>query len=171
MSNFFLHILIVLFPLVMANSLHMVIVKRGYFNQLAIPIWPKGFGANKTIRGFLFLPVVNALVLSLLDIVFSLSVHEPILLGLALGIAYLLSELPNSYLKRRFGIAPGGQHDKHKLLFATFDKIDSAFGVALTYYLLGYADLKNASLLFVFNILVHISVAKILVKLKIKKGF
>ncbi len=171
MTNFLLHILIVLFPLVMANSLHMVIVKRGYFSQLAIPIWQKGFGANKTIRGFLFLPVVNALILAMLDLTFNLSVHEPILLGLALGIAYLLSELPNSYLKRRFGIAPGGQHDQHKLLFATFDKIDSAFGVALTYYLLGYADLKNASLLFVFNILIHISVAKVLVALKIKKSF
>ncbi len=170
MNKILLHILIVLFPLVMANSLHMLVVKRGYFDQLAVPIWEKGFGANKTIRGFIFLPLANMLFLLVLNLSMNLNIHQPALLGLALGFAYLLSELPNSYFKRRSGIEPGGQADKQKMLFAAFDKTDSAFGVALTYYLLGYADMKDASLLFLFNVIIHILVAKILVSLKIKKS-
>ena len=171
MNELFRHILIVLLPLVLANSLHMMIVKRNYFNILAIPIWTKGFGANKTYRGFIFLPIVNALILVTVNFILKFALDKPALLGFALGIAYLLFELPNSFLKRKFGIQPGGQHDKYKIIFSTFDKIDSAFGVALTYFIMGYVNLKYATLLFLCNILIHISVAKILVALKIKKSF
>lgn len=64
--------------------------------------------------------------------------HSLILLGLALGFAYLLAELPNSFMKRRLGIKEGKLPDSKRWLFAFMDQADSALGCMLAYrFLLG----------------------------------
>ena len=56
--------------------------------------------------------------------------------GMLLGIAYSLFELPNSFLKRRLGIIPGKtQTGFSKAFFVFLDQADSIFGCALVVWL------------------------------------
>ena len=59
-----------------------------------------------------------------------------VLLGLALGAAYVVAELPNSYMKRRLHIAPGQPAKQYKLLFSFIDQADSAIGCSIVYALM-----------------------------------
>ena len=61
--------------------------------------------------------------------------HSIVLVGLALGLAYILFELPNSFVKRRMGVAPGKLPGEKKLWFALADQGDSAVGCVLVYWL------------------------------------
>ncbi len=52
--------------------------------------------------------------------------------GLAIGAAYALFELPNSFLKRRLGVAPGkGQAKGWGVGLVVLDQIDSVVGMVL----------------------------------------
>lgn len=55
-----------------------------------------------------------------------------LLIGVLLGIAYALFELPNSFLKRRLGITPGKTiSGPLKAFFVFLDQADSLFGCVL----------------------------------------
>ena len=58
---------------------------------------------------------------------------DPVVLGVVLGLAYTLAELPNSYVKRRRGIAPGKLPEHNRLLHAFIDQADSAIACTLAY--------------------------------------
>ncbi len=164
------HILIVMVPLLFSNILHMIVVKYNLLNSLTIPIWTKRFGKNKTWRGLVFVTTSNTIILVLCDLFFQLNLEHPAFLGAALGMAYILFELPNSLLKRSIGIQSGERPHKHKITFTLLDKMDSAFGVTLTYFLLGYLPYQLAVLLFLINSLTHIVISQLLVMLKIKSA-
>lgn len=171
MSSFLQHITVVLVPLIISNVLHMLVIKRDWFDWLKQPVLDKVFGSNKTWRGFVFVPLVNAVGLQILAIVSSYNVQNAFVLGFMLGCAYMLFELPNSYLKRRLGIKSGQHPKKNQVWFVLIDKTDSAFGVAFFYFLLGYIDYQYGILLFLLSSLTHISASFLLVKLKLKQSF
>lgn len=171
MNSFLYHIAIVLLPLLISNSLHMLIVKRDDFDWLKYPISKKIFGKNKTWRGFVFVPLVNAFVLLIIDWVFYLNITTPFYLGFVLGVAYMIFELPNSFIKRRLGISPGDQSKSYKILFLLFDKTDSAFGVNLIYFLISHIHYQDAMILFISSSLIHVLMSKALLKFKLKKSF
>ncbi|MEO8087253.1 MAG: hypothetical protein ABI763_10560 [Bacteroidota bacterium] len=178
MNNTFRHILVVLVPLIFSNVIHMIIVKRNFLNAFNLPLSVKLFGENKTWRGFIFVPVLNGMILVLLNAVLRFDIQYPALLGFILGLAYMVFELPNSFLKRKLGlpagqggIKPGEQHNRMKFLFSVMDKTDSSFGVALTYFLLGYIGLRFAICLFLINAFTHALLSQLLVVLGIKKNF
>jgi hypothetical protein len=56
----------ILIPMIISNVLHLIIVKNA-FSFLTIPIWSAQFGANKTWRGFVILPILNAILLVLVN--------------------------------------------------------------------------------------------------------
>ncbi|MDH5399407.1 MAG: CDP-archaeol synthase [Cyclobacteriaceae bacterium] len=170
-NSYITHILIVIVPLVLSNTLHMFIVKKNLINILNYPIWPYGFGKNKTWRGILVVVLLNALFLAIINLLLSPGLDQPFILGLYLGLAYTLAELPNSFFKRRWGIAPGGSAGTNNILFHIMDKTDSAFGVLLTYYLLGYTGIRQAAILFFISSLVHTFISIVLVRLKLKSSF
>ena len=59
-----------------------------------------------------------------------------IVVGLLLGFAYALFELPNSFVKRRLGITPGKPATGiKKAVFVFVDQADSIFGCALVVWL------------------------------------
>jgi len=171
MTELLPHLLIVMVPLVLTNVLHMLVVKYNLWSGLTLPIHEKSFGKNKTWRGFLFVPIANAFMLGLVSLLADLKIEYVFLLGGALGIAYVVSELPNSFIKRRLGILPGMKSETRGALFMLMDKTDSAFGVTFTYFLLGYVDVRMAFLLFAINSLTHVLVSLFLVTLKIKTSF
>ena len=126
------HILPLFLPLVIGNVAHMIIVKKNYIKALSIPISSKLFGTNKTYRGFLVLPVLSGFIAYLNAIIFdSLQIANryALFIRIGLGFAYMLFELPNSYLKRKLGIPQGTSSNKYKILQLCIDKIDSLVGV------------------------------------------
>jgi CDP-diacylglycerol--serine O-phosphatidyltransferase len=171
MTGFGTHLIIVLVPLILTGILHMVAVRLGWLGVLQIPIWRGGFGANKTWRGIVFVPAANAAFVVLISNACRLEPGHPILLGFALGLSYVLFELPNSYIKRKAGIEAGGHHRRYKYLFYLLDKTDSSLGVTLTYAFISGISLSTAVALFLVNSMTHAAVAFTLVKLKIKSSF
>lgn len=132
-------------PVVIGGVLHMIMVKRDYFPRLVVPIHTRLFGKNKTIRGMLFVPILTAfgaLCLSpvewCLTQIFGtslLSQWSLLYLGFFAGVGYVLAELPNSFFKRRIGIQSGEVPENKKYWFIALDQLDSAFGVAIAYWL------------------------------------
>ena len=77
-------------------------------------------------------------------------------LGLALGLSYSLSELPNSFVKRQLGIRPGGVSRSRAAVQYVVDQADSAIGGTLALAL--FLGLRWAPLLLVFALgfLLHV---------------
>lgn len=173
MAEILIHIKQLLIPLILSNIAHMLVVKMNLFKGLNIPIWEHGFGKNKTWRGILALMILNAFFEIICANIFRIEMEYPALLGAILGLTYVISELPNSFLKRRLGIAPGsgGGNSKYKYLFYVIDKSDSAIGVTIVYILIRSLSLKIGVMIFLVNSLAHTIVALILVQLKIKSSF
>ncbi|WP_223548461.1 CDP-archaeol synthase [Aestuariivivens sp. NBU2969] len=174
MNNLYIHIYLFFFPLVLGNVLHMIIVKRNWFKIIAIPISKKLLGNSKTYRGIIVLPILTGL-LALLSSYwfgpFEVSLANDAFVGFGLGLAYILAELPNSYIKRRLGIANGEQSKKCKYLQYFTDKADSLIGVLVFYFFVTTVSFGTILVLFCIGILLHISISQLLVYTKIKKKF
>ncbi len=170
MNELLMHTLIVVAPLIVSNTLHMLVVKKGYFTFLEKPLWIWGFGENKTWRGFIILPLLNGFLTWLILSLISTFHTNGFLLGLILGLAYLVFELPNSFLKRRLGIVAGEASQKRKWLFTTIDKLDSSIGVVLVYFLLDMIKFPMAIYLFLIALSAHFLFSYILVLIRIKKS-
>jgi hypothetical protein len=101
------------------------------------------FGANKTYRGLLAVALGTAAGVGLQVLLHRsgmargaelLNYNNPavIALGLAVGAAAMLSELPNSVLKRQLGLAPGAAGSGLTgLFFYVLDQVDMLVGVWL----------------------------------------
>ena len=119
-------------PMIISNVIHMIIVKKDWFSPLAIPISSPLFGANKTWRGLVILSILNGVLFGGVNAFFPLfEKWESVFFGAILGLAYMLFELPNSWLKRKMGISSGQKTKKNPFLFMLLDKMDSALGVSL----------------------------------------
>ena len=171
MTDLARHILIVLLPLTLSGSLHMLLVKSNGLSLLRIPVWEQGFGKNKTWRGFFFVPLVNGILLFLFSSLLSEPPNNPFLLGYVLGLSCMLAELPNSFLKRKLGIQAGAHPDRNKVLFFILDKTDSALGVALAYYVFGNVSFLMSITLFLIGSFTHGIISLLLVNIKIKSSF
>lgn len=123
----------------------MWVVTQDNLSVLAKPIHSAWFGANKTWRGVLVVPALTALgamCLYPMEWLFQqwfgqgvLTIDNLALLGLVAGVGYIVGELPNSFFKRRIGIAAGQVPEDKKYWFIALDQLDSALGVALAYWL------------------------------------
>ncbi|WP_299228532.1 CDP-archaeol synthase [uncultured Psychroserpens sp.] len=170
-NNILQHLGIVLLPLLISNVLHMLVVKHNYFKCLKLPVSKKAFGENKTWRGFVFVSLVNAFVLYIIEVLTFIEVQYPLFLGFVLGLAYMLFELPNSLMKRQLGIQSGVKASSNEMLFTLIDKTDSALGVNLIYFFLDYVNFEYAIVLFLCCSITHFFISKILLHFNLKKSF
>jgi CDP-archaeol synthase len=126
------------------------------------------FGANKTWRGALFMfggTFVLASLLSRLPLYWR-QVPEPIRVAgpwtfaALLGLATVLSELPNSFLKRQLDIPPGGRRGS-PLGFALslLDQGDFVFGVWALFAPIWVMSLAQAGFAFVVVAAVHLGIS------------
>jgi hypothetical protein len=174
MSDFYTHIYLFFLPLVLGNVLHMIVVKRNWFKSIAFPISRKMFGDTKTYRGVIVLPILTGLFALLSSYYFGsfeISIAYDAFVGFGLGLAYILAELPNSYIKRRLGIATGAQSKKYKYVQYFTDKADSLIGVLTFYFLATNFSFKTILVLFCVGLVIHVSISQLLVVIKIKKKF
>lgn len=161
-------------PLIVSGSLHMVVVRRDLLPSLKIPLWRAGFGANKTLRGFVVMPVLTLLGLALTRLVarpelFSFDAVNAWWLGTLLGLSYVLFELPNSFLKRRMGIPPGKQAERNRALFFLLDHLDSSTGCAIAYALLLRPPFPVLLAFWLLAPGIHIAVNLMLFALRLRK--
>lgn len=174
----------VLLPTAVAGVLHMLVVRGGLLSRLAQPIWLSGFGSNKTWRGVLVMTTLAAITLWVQALVTKPNVPvHPALWGAGLGLLYVIAELPNSFIKRRLGIASGGQSARFPWLSAAADKLDSALlgSMVLALWIPGnesefgfhqsYGFWTVASVSLAANSGIHALLSWILVALHIKKRF
>lgn len=163
-----------LFPGVVGGVLHMLVVRRGWLAALAVPLdggwrWRgrRLFGDHKTWRGLLVIPAGTlagaALQRALQSAWPALAAHDWLHavpayeLGLVWGFGYALAELPNSFLKRRFGIAPGAAAARAPWLWALLDQADSPLCCAFLAYACGWLDAGPAAVLAVSGTGVHLA--------------
>lgn len=128
-------------PVIVGGVGHMWSVKQQHLPSLTQPIHAKWFGANKTWRGVLLMSAYTGLAAWLSYLLWALLDLNPpwnsltfALIGCGLGLAYTLAELPNSWLKRRCDIPPGGaadQNSAYRGLFIALDQLDSTIGISL----------------------------------------
>jgi hypothetical protein len=135
-------------PLLMGLTAHGFSIKYGWFSSLVEPIdngktyrGKRIFGDNKTYRGIVMTAGGTALgcvvqmflhryemiqKLELLDY----SSVKVVFIGFLIGVAAMVGELPNSFIKRRIDIAPGATSGGiFNLFFYIFDQIDYLTGV------------------------------------------
>lgn len=129
--------------LFLAGILESLLWRTSLFNFCNYPIQPQWFGENKKWRGLITLPLTHLLSVYLfqaLDTQF-LHVSDPIIsfasldclsYGLLTGLVFNLSELPNSFIKRRLSIPSG---DESNVFFYFMDHIDSTYGTLLLWYI------------------------------------
>ncbi|MDO4788181.1 MAG: CDP-archaeol synthase [Johnsonella sp.] len=159
MSNTILCMYITLMPTLLSGILTMIWCRLPFFGGLKKPMdggknWidqRRIFGDHKTWHGafgYLLTNVLTAICwgeilkrnLFLLKHNYFYFEHENtilynLLLGILLGLAYVLFELPNSFLKRRYGILPGKRGRGARGLFVILDQIDSIAGCALAVWI------------------------------------
>jgi hypothetical protein len=125
---------LIIAPLFLGFIVHGLCIRLGALRGFATPIKRPWFGENKTYRGLVCVALGTAVGFVVIDPPFlSLgSEHRAIklaLLGVLVGAAAMLAELPNSFLKRRMGIAPGAQAGGIRgVVFHVLDQIDVVFG-------------------------------------------
>lgn len=183
----------VLLPVLLGGISHVVVIKRNFWPALAaLPIdgglsWRarRLFGANKTVRGLLVMPGATAACNVLWALAtgataqpwnHSARASEPASLAMAalwgglLGLGYVLGELPNSAIKRQLDIDPGmpAQGILGRLFWA-IDQMDSLVGVAVVAALLAPLPWAVFLLLACLTLVVHPTVAFVMVKLGLKQ--
>jgi hypothetical protein len=177
-------------PLVLGGLSHVAIIRTDTWPQLArVPLdaglcfrGQRLFGAHKTLRGAVVMVSATALWAALLDVgadalgalapsstVPALNRVPPVAWGALLGLGYILGELPNSFLKRQLKVPPGAAAPGlQRRVFWIADQLDSLGGVALVGVPLGGLPAPVLGWLIAITLLLHPSVAWLMVQLGLK---
>lgn len=150
---------VTLTPVILSGIANMAWCKSGVLESTRKPIdngqcLPDGkriFGENKTWKGMIGYVLFNTLFTVLWGFLCKAASWESLdffyirhdntiafnlIVGVLLGLAYSLFELPNSFLKRRLGITPGKTlKGFFKVFFVFLDQADSIFGCAMVVWL------------------------------------
>ncbi len=146
-------------PVILAGIFNMIFCKLKILKSMQVPMdggrvlrdGNRIFGDNKTWKGFLGYLIFGTVftviwgfairntALNSLDFFYINNENTltfNMIVGVLLGLAYALFELPNSFVKRRLGITPGKPATGiKKAIFVFVDQADSIFGCALVVWL------------------------------------
>jgi len=165
-------------PLLVAAVFHGLVLKHDLLTRLKKPLdfglevrSRRIFGNNKTWRGLavnLAGCLAGASVQAWLEARGCLPQWLPLvdysrqwwLIGPLLGLGLSLGELPNSFLKRQLGIAPGQTGRRAAgLVFFVLDQIDLALGIWVLTFFLIRPGLKLVLLSLVLTFVLHLAVS------------
>ena len=82
------------------------------------------------------------------------------MVGALCGAAYVLAELPNSFVKRRLGIAPGTSAPRARAAQYLVDQVDSVVGCAVAIRMLYRIDTVDAAMSALFGAACHVAVER-----------
>lgn len=177
-------------PVTLAGLTHVVALKKNVLPGLAGIRLDGGlelrgrplFGANKTLRGALIMIGASVVWTSVVDALQrGLGLDDSIRFipytqlgslgyGVLLGLAYIAGELPNSVIKRQLGIAPGeAAPGRLARTFWVLDQVDSALAVLLCLCPYRVPSLLFAATVLAVTLLLHPSVAALMVALGLKR--
>jgi len=168
-------------PILMAGLVHVAVITLDLVPVLARPIdgglrW-RGrplLGRNKTWRGFVVMPAATAVTITAQQ---ALTVRSRRLAGLAplrrgappawvvgaiCGAAYVLAELPNSFVKRRLGIAPGSSAPRARAAQYVIDQLDSVVGCAVAIRVLYRIATVDAAASALLGVACHVAVERLM---------
>jgi len=166
--------------LVCAGAINMAFVKAPLLSGLSRPMdggvrlndGKRMFGDNKTWKGFFGMIAITAICLatagwlaanfpdiqrlSLIPFEEFKSPFNVWFFGALWGLAYVLAELPNSFLKRRIDIPPGENARGVKgLLFLVLDQADSVIGCVIVLPLIASITWPDAITLIILGSIIH----------------
>ena len=183
-----------LMPTIMAGIFNMIWCKMSFLKALSVPMdggrkladGKRIFGDNKTWKGFLGYIVLNLLMTCIwgwLCAMWNIELynffyinHENILannilIGILMGLAYSLFELPNSFIKRRLDIVPGKTSSgTKKYFFIVLDQADSVIGCVLAISLFYNMNLLMILGYILLGTLTHIILNMLLYSMKLRKN-
>lgn len=113
MTELILKTIFLFLPAFIANATPVVVKNIPLLREWNTPIWAKGFGKNKTWRGFIsgtlfamFTAIIQFHLFPELLLI-SGSYGFAALVGFLLGTGALFGDIAESFIKRRIGLAPG----------------------------------------------------------------
>ena len=150
-------------PVLGAALLHAPVLKYDLLQSLKRPIdgGRNVFGDNKTWRGALcmFTGVVIATAVCWPLMPDSLTDENWLVVGALIGAGTVLGELPNSFLKRRLGIAPGQRRlTPGGIALVLYDQADFVPGIALLLLPVWVMPLETLLVGFVAVAVVHMAI-------------
>ena len=179
-------LLVTIMPVILGGIFNMLFCKTNFYRAHNAPIdggrtlgdGKRIFGENKTFAGFagmidfcMIFQVLTGLVCIVSSLSSELYTHHANTLifnlytGFLLGFAYMICELPNSFVKRRLDISPGKTRSP---LSFVIDQIDSVIGVAFVICL--FSGLwQHYFMYIVLGGAIHIAVNFVLYRLKIRR--
>lgn len=184
---------VTMMPVILAGILNMFFVKTSLYQRLRTPIdcgrtgkdGKRLLGDNKTWAGFFWM-IVSAMISQVIwgavcenwlqgwNYIYDYQTNAflpNLLFGALFGLAYVLFELPNSFLKRRLDIPAGKTVSGGKgILFFLVDQVDSLFGVELVLACLYPMPWWQYILYIVLGAGTHIAVNWVLYHLKIRRN-
>ncbi len=194
MIQIVLRMYITLMPVILAGIINMVFTKTSVYKKYRRPIdngkvlkdGKRLFGDNKTWIGFFSMIIFAAISQVIWGLVCNLNsfsglnyiydnientIVSNILIGIVFGLAYVICELPNSFVKRRIDITPGKTASGIKgIVFYIVDQIDSIIGVTFCLLLFCKMPVWQFFLYIFLGAITHIIVNLILYALKIRKN-
>lgn len=167
-------------PVVVAAIVHLVVLRFHWLEPLRVPLdggarWRgrRVFGDNKTVRGALVMIAVSMAIAVLQGMVripaleyFDYGTMNLPLLGMLLGLGFVVGELPNSFIKRQLDVAPGVHGGPWH---AVADHLDSVIGALLILSLIWIPPLRVWLIAMVLGAGVHIAVNGLFVLLGVKR--
>lgn len=180
--------------LILAGIANMIFTKTRLYKKYNKPIdffktfqdGKRIFGDNKTWIGFVSMIFFSIIFQVLIGIICNLAninemnefyaIYENtiiinVIIGALIGFAYMICELPNSFIKRRVDIIPGktGSGLIGKVFFI-IDQIDSLIGVVFVLHLFSGINLSKCIFYVVLGAITHIAINLVLFLLKIRRN-
>ncbi|MGH2471993.1 MAG: CDP-archaeol synthase [Candidatus Limnocylindria bacterium] len=166
-------------PILIAGLAHVAVITLDLAPGLARPIdagrrW-RGrpmLGGNKTWRGFVVMPAATAVTIAAQQTLVSrsrrLAALAPLargappawIVGAICGAAYVVAELPNSFVKRRLGIAAGTSAPRARAAQYVVDQLDSVIGCAIAIRLFYRIDTADAAASALLGAAFHVAVER-----------
>ena len=167
-------------PVVAAALVHLFVLRMRWLEPLRVPLdggatfrGRRIFGDNKTVRGAVVMIVVSMAVMTLQGVYrlpsleyFDYGAANLALTGMLLGAGFVVGELPNSFLKRQLGVAPGAHGG---VWHAVLDQIDSIVGALLLLALVWVAPWQVWVIGFLLGTGLHMAVNGIFVLVGVKR--
>lgn len=177
MINYIIECFFYILPILLSGILFIIFLKKNWLNFLNKPIDfnTNIFGKNKTFRGLLLMPLFCFFFTLLLTILINgkneIYIMDNLFKSFLLGLFYSVGELPNSFIKRRLDIPPGGVSKKinQKLIFLILDNIDSIVSCCLCLLIVYHIDPIFLPGIFVLASALHLSTDILLLKIKVKQ--
>lgn len=181
-------------PVIVGGILNMIFTKTPLYRKHCSPIdgnktlkdGKRIFGDNKTWTGFFSMIVFTCLAQVIKGLILSAGGGERfddfyirhentllynVIIGAVLGFIYMLFELPNSFIKRRFDVPPGKTvRGVRGVVFYIIDQIDSLIGVMLVPVIVSGISFGKYLLYILLGGGTHIAVNLILYTAKVRKN-